>query len=91
MSYSVLVREVRYTFTISVLQSIVFSHDAHLNIYSTRIYFYFIQFVKDLSSKVETVQKSTDDIKKKEEKQAQEKLDQPLDMNVEMLFPGAGP
>jgi hypothetical protein len=52
---------------------------------------YFIQFVKDLSSKVETVQKSTDDIKKKEEKQAQEKLDQPLDMNVEMLFPGAGP
>jgi hypothetical protein len=31
---------------------------------------YFIQFVKDLSSKVETVQKSTDDIKKKEEKQA---------------------
>ena len=52
---------------------------------------YFIQFVKDLSSKVETVQKSTDDIKKKEEKQAQEKLDQPLDMNVEMLFPGADP
>ena len=50
---------------------------------------YFIQFVKDLSSKVETVQRSTDDIKKKEEKQAQEKLDQPLDMNVhEMMFPG---
>merc|ERR1712086_403232 len=48
-----------------------------------------IQFVKDLSSKVETVQRSTDDIKKKEEKQAQEKLDQPLDMNVhEMMFPG---
>ena len=49
---------------------------------------YFIQFVKNLSSKVE-IQKSTDDIKKKEEKQAQEKLDQPLYMNVEMLFPGA--
>lgn len=49
---------------------------------------YFIQCVKDLSSRVETVQKSTDDIKKKEEKQQQEKLDQPLDMNVEMMFPG---
>lgn len=50
---------------------------------------YFIQFVKDLSSRVETVQKSTDDIKKKEEKQKQDKLDQPLDMNVaEMMFPG---
>ena len=33
---------------------------------------YFIQFVKDLSSRVETVQKSTDDIKKKEEKKEQE-------------------
>ena len=51
---------------------------------------YFIQCVKDLSSRVETVQKSTDDIKKKEEKQQQEKLDQPLDMNVEMMFPGMG-
>lgn len=50
---------------------------------------YFIQFVKDLSTRVETVQKSTDDIKKKEEKQKQDKLDQPLDMNVaEMMFPG---
>merc|ERR1712224_588247 len=49
---------------------------------------YFIQCVKDLSSRVETVQKSTDDIQKKEEKQQQEKLDQPLDMNVEMMFPG---
>lgn len=51
---------------------------------------YFIQCVKDLSSRVETVQKSTDDIKKKEEKQQQEKLDQPLDMNVDMMFPGPG-
>lgn len=48
---------------------------------------YFIQFVKDLSTRVETVQKSTDDIKKKEEKQQQERLDQPLAMNVEMMFP----
>jgi len=31
---------------------------------------YFIQFVKDLYSKVETVQKITENIKKKEEKQA---------------------
>jgi clathrin heavy chain len=51
---------------------------------------YFIQFVKDLSTRVETVQKSTDDIKKKEEKQQQERLDQPLAMNVEMMFPGMG-
>ena len=51
---------------------------------------YFVQQVKDLSSRVETVQKSTDDIKKKEEKQQKEKLDQPLDMNVEMMFGGPG-
>lgn len=51
---------------------------------------YFVQCVKDLSSRVETVQKSTDDIKKKDEKLQKEKLDQPLDMNVEMMFPGPG-
>ena len=34
---------------------------------------FFIQTIKDMTTKVETVQKSTDDIKKKEEKQAQEK------------------
>jgi len=52
---------------------------------------YFIQFVKDLSSKIETVQRSTDDIKKKEEKNEQERLDQPLDMNIhEMMFPNPG-
>lgn len=51
---------------------------------------YFIQFVKDLSTRVETVQKSTDDIKKKEEKQEKERLDQPLAMNVEMMFPAMG-
>jgi clathrin heavy chain len=49
-----------------------------------------VQQVKDLSSRVETVQKSTDDIKKKEQKQQKEKLDQPLDMNVEMMFGGPG-
>lgn len=48
---------------------------------------YFIQFVKDLSTRVETVQKSTDDIKKKDEKAQKERLDQPLAMNVEMMFP----
>jgi len=36
---------------------------------------YFIQFVKDLSSKIDTVQRSTDDIKKKEEKNELERLD----------------
>jgi clathrin heavy chain len=41
---------------------------------------FFIQTIKDMTTKVETVQKSTDDIKKKEEKQAQEKVDQQLDM-----------
>lgn len=52
---------------------------------------YFIQFVKDLSSKIDTVQRSTDDIKKKEEKNEQDRLDQPLDMNVhEMMFPSGG-
>jgi clathrin heavy chain len=33
---------------------------------------YFIQFVRDLSMKVEVVQKKTDDIKKKEEKKQEE-------------------
>ena len=50
---------------------------------------FFIQFVKDLSTRVETVQKSTEDIKHKEEKKEKEQLDQPLDMNVEMMFPSA--
>jgi len=49
---------------------------------------YFIQFVRDLSTRVETVQKSTEDIKKKDEKEQQEKMERPLDMNVEMMFPG---
>jgi len=53
---------------------------------------YFIQFMSDMSKRVETVQKSTDDIKKKEEKQQKEKLDQPLEMGMgmqaEMMFGG---
>jgi len=36
---------------------------------------YFIQFTKDLSTRVETVQKNTDDIKKKDEKEKKEAMD----------------
>jgi len=50
---------------------------------------YFIQFVKDLSSRVETVQKSTDDIKKKEEVKAEEAMQRPLDVDMaSFMFPG---
>lgn len=51
---------------------------------------YFIQYVKDLSCRVETVQKKTDDINKREEKQQQEKInEQPLAMGAaDMMFPG---
>lgn len=51
---------------------------------------YFIQFVKDLSSRVENVQNQTDDIKKKEEKKHAEEMNKPLDMNMDMgfMFPG---
>lgn len=52
---------------------------------------YFIQFVKDLSSRVETVQKKTDDIKKKEEKAQQEQSERPIDMNIGMMFDGPMP
>lgn len=38
--------------------------------------------------RVETVQKKTDDIKKKEEKNQQEQMNQPLDIDVNFLFPG---
>jgi hypothetical protein len=44
--------------------------------------------VKDLSLRVDTVQKKTDDIKKKEEKSAEEQINQPLDIDVGFLFPG---
>jgi clathrin heavy chain len=53
---------------------------------------YFIQFVKDLSGRVDIVQKKTDDIKKKEEKNAQEQMSQPLDIDIGgFLFPGMNP
>lgn len=51
---------------------------------------YFIQFVRDLSTRVDTVQKSTDDIKKKEESKAEEEANRPLDMDMNMMFPGMG-
>lgn len=51
---------------------------------------YFIQFVKDLSLRVDTVQKSTEDIKKKEETKAEEEMNRPLDMDMNFMFPGAG-
>lgn len=54
---------------------------------------YFIQFTKDLSSRVDTVQKKTDDIKKKDEKAAEEAVNQPLDLGIDVgfLFPGMMP
>ena len=52
---------------------------------------YFIQFVRDMSMKVEVVQKSTDDIKKKEEVKAEEAANRPLDMDMNFMFPGGNP
>jgi len=51
---------------------------------------YFIQFVKDLSSRVENVQKSTEDIKKKDDKKQEEEMNKPLDMEMNFMFPGMG-
>lgn len=51
---------------------------------------YFIQFVKDLSVRVDTVQRSTAEIQKKEEVKAEEEANRPLDMNMDMMFPGIG-
>lgn len=51
---------------------------------------YFIQFVKDLSSRVENVQKSTEDIKKKEVAKTEEEMNRPLDMDMNFMFPGMG-
>lgn len=39
---------------------------------------YFIQFTKDISTRIETVHKSTEDIKKNEEKKAEENAQAPL-------------
>ena len=52
---------------------------------------YFIQFVKDLSSRVENVQNQTEDIKKKEQKKQQEEMNRPLDMDMGFMFPGMNP
>jgi len=50
---------------------------------------YFIQFVKDLSSRVETVQKNNEDIKKKEEAKAEEMGKRQLDVDMtNFMFPG---
>lgn len=52
---------------------------------------YFIQFVKDISTRIDQVKKSTEDIKKKDEKQEQEAMSQPLDFGMAMdysMFPG---
>jgi len=49
---------------------------------------YFIQFVKDLTTRVEVVQKGTEDIKKKEDQKAEEQMNRPLDMDMNMMFPG---
>ena len=51
---------------------------------------YFIQFVKDLSMRVENVQKSTEDIKKKDVKKAEQEMNRPLDMEMNFMFPGMG-
>jgi clathrin heavy chain len=51
---------------------------------------YFIQQMRDMSQKVESVKKSTDDIKKKDEKEQKEKLDQPLDIGAVGMFGGMG-
>lgn len=51
---------------------------------------YFIQFMRDMSVKVEGVQKNTEAIQKKEEAKAEEAANRPLDMGMEMgmMFPG---
>ena len=49
---------------------------------------YFIQIVKELTTKVEVVQKKHEDREKKEEKQAQKQMNQPLDVVTDFLMPG---
>lgn len=43
---------------------------------------YFIQFTKDIAQRIETVHKSTEDIKKNEEKKAEENAQAPLAMGA---------
>lgn len=48
--------------------------------------------MKDMHTRVDTVQKSTENIKKKEEKKEQENRDRPIDMQVaDMMFPSQAP
>ena len=51
---------------------------------------YFIQFMRDMSTKVEGVQKNAEAMQKKEEAKAEEAANRPLDMGMEMgmMFPG---
>lgn len=51
---------------------------------------YFIQFVRDMSTRVEKVQKSTEDIKKKEEVKAEEEANRPLDLDMHFMMGGMG-
>jgi clathrin heavy chain len=52
---------------------------------------YFIQFLKDLSSRVEVVQKKTDDIEKKKDDKAKEEAESRLqDIDMGFMFPGQG-
>lgn len=52
---------------------------------------YYIQFMKDLSSRVEGVQKKTDEIEKKKDEKAKEEAEGRLqDIDMGFLFPGAG-
>lgn len=44
-----------------------------------------------MSNKVDGVQKSTDDIQKKEEAKAEEAANRPLDMDMNFMFPGMAP
>ena len=48
---------------------------------------FMIQTMRDLTSRVETVQKKTDDIQKKEEKATEQKMTSPLEI-MEMVAPG---
>ena len=51
---------------------------------------YYIQFMKDLSSKVDVVQKKTDDIEKKKDEKSKEDAESRLqDIDMGFLFPGA--
>ncbi len=55
---------------------------------------YMIQLVSELKTRVETVQKKTEDRDKKEEQKEKEKMNQPLDFvshDLNMMMPGGTP